>query len=566
MKISKLFQYMHAFQTSLIPYIEQFREDELFYPGGVPEHLIHWEPELIAAWLSFDLQQTPIWTVDYVKEIMKSVPGEEERAEETVPRLYDALTKGYVSLFHLTKPAHSLKQEMRDLLLDKKIKLHFTQREEMRESYVLARVFPLDGRYFFFNVIGNLTEEEGNKLHHQLKGYFYEELNLEKISIADLKTLFPEILQQYLDFKNTVEVISHSREKLRIDDFLGFYFSPDDQEHFRRFYFSFTKGLTPQQKDSIWYSLHKFFINFLTPMGMNFSTLTPGILKASVIQGAQKGLFYQKRELLWLLIILRSWFEFAYIDTKNRKFRELLEAVQLLENSFFELLRYLRVSSQGIYTDAGLMAKLTSVYLPLKGGVLDDFKTFILQMDGARQFIEGRNSFFPVDYETISKRFGVTFPEEERLGEEGRYLYANILYYFAIVKSFVLLNNGELETTENFYSYLGLSEKDQLILWIQAIFNSDFLENMLEQLPHSPGRKEIRKIYDLVIKQEAVPKDMFYVTEVLRRFYLVEVYTSTRFALTEFGEEVLSYYGIIPSVSQGKILSFPQRYDKKSKS
>ncbi|MDO5713073.1 MAG: hypothetical protein Q4Q07_01455 [Tissierellia bacterium] len=563
MKISKLFQYIHAFRTSLEPYMEELHKGELYQPGGVSEHLILWKPELIATWLSFDVQQTPKWTVDYVKNIMKSFPDQLVSYETMVPKLYDSLTKGYVSLFYLTDPVHVVKQEMKDLLLNKSVRLHFTQRERMDHPYVLGRVFSVDHQYFFFDVIGSLSEEEGEKFYLALKDYFYGELKLEKISIADLKTLFPEMLQLFIDFKNTVSIVSEPGDMLHIDDFLSYYFSKEDEAHFRRFYYSFTRKSSLKEKDSIWYSMHKFFINYLVPMEINFSTLTPGLLKTFIIQGAQQGIFYQKRELLWLLIILRSWFEFAYIDTKDRKYRELLETVQLLQDSFFELLRMLRDSSKGIYTDAGLMNRLHPLYLPLKGGVLDDFKDLILNLDGHSISLEEGGSFFPVNYDLLKEELHISFRNEKKLGNKGAYLYSNVLYYFALNKNFLTIHNTMLTTTENFYSYLELSKKEQLVLWIHAIFHTDFLDDMLGQLPYHVKKSELSQIFNQVVHQEAIKESQRYIFEILRSFYLVDSYTSTRYALTEFGEEVFSYIGLIPNPEPAKILKFPKSFKSK---
>lgn len=552
MKLPRLFYYVKFLEDCLSPIVEDFKIDDLMLPVNLPEHLVLWNPKDIVRWMAYDL----LYFSEHFIEEMAEGLSPREKGELT--QVYERLTRGYASLFRLIPSSPSQGLRCEDMVTGKIMRLSYLQGEALRDKVFLSRVFPMGKLWVIQQNIEVLDMEQGKEALETFKNAMASILGDDPVERPDLKAYFPILLQSVYDIKNTTPVIRKDSEKLQMNDFLSFYFSPEDERIFRKFYPSFTRSFTSSERDSVWYSMHKFFINFLAPMGLNFSTVSPGILKISIVEGTKKGIFYQKRELLWLLIILKAWYEYLYIFTGNSFHREMFEMAATLKKSFFELLKLLRASYAGVYTDAGLMGKLKTCYSPMDGGVLEDFENLVLALDGLVLDDKKNREIFPLSLEMLKETLEVSFHKDEELGEKGLYYYANLLCFFALVKEFLIVGE-EVDSTENFYSYLSLSQKDKLALWIQALFHTTFIEEMSERLPHPPRKLLIKSIFQKVMNLDEIPEKYFYLLHLLERFYLVAPYTSTRFALTEIGREVLSYYGYMPSEeSEGEVIPFPR--------
>lgn len=282
------------------------------------------------------------------------------------------------------------------------------------------------------------------------------------------------------------------------------------------------------------------------------------------------GAFESDQELTDFASFLEEW-------ALTQGFEDKLDEIKQIQAHIFEYKQLLQQSTRGIYLDEYILNCIHEE---------DD-------LTEPKQFIQKFNQFLELFHQyphfnlTEADRFsrsaidifieelGLTPPEDIRDYSEIHFPILHLWHVMGRMKNLLHKEGKKLQGTSHYDHYQKLSVEGQLSLWIQSIFNLEFLEKAYSKSPKafsSGDGQAMMKTYGLIfqelfkheeilpqhlVKQGVKKKDLF-ILELFVYLGILKNVEEGSYTLTPLGEKIGTYYNFLTGRQDGIIYIDPR--------
>lgn len=440
-----------------------------------------------------------------------------------------------------------------DKLLNKSFKVESASNLSDREL-LFARLIEIDGYYYVISILEVLDESFEllftSKIYNIFKAYA-EERNLKslsdenkieilKIYLADIFLIFASSTSEFMELQNTE--LSEKDRTLAINTF----FNNEDSKIFERFLLYANSKLEYEEEMCI-YFFNIVYIECLAPIGKNFSDFENYNFIDIFENATKNGFIYTNSEFKNTITLLKYYYEFA-LKTSN-KFLKPYEELKYILKYIFLYQNNLSKSFNGFYFDENLFELIPNNF---ECTLLKNYITFTdLFNDLKLQISENKNMLTNASVNKLATALNLKTSREIKTPNQTHYPLINFFYNFSVTKSILKNENGDFDFSERLMQFLSLDGEEQYAIFIETIFNRDFLLTYLNEKKVNIIFDNLKIIFETLYHKDNIEtsdlnidNEYSYLLDILQRLDIISI-SNTKVTITNNGKAILNYFSKI---------------------
>lgn len=457
-----------------------------------------------------------------------------------------SLYESYTSIF-LIKNINENTITLLDILIDEEFEIEKKGIENLNQGqdFIFGRLVNFNGYYYIVHILNILNEEMTDLFFEMLTDYTSFGYELRSSVDIKIKALKDMTIDLFIVFGLALDAYEELHLKLKSnnekEDLKNIFFNDEELLIFDHFLVNL-ENTTEFDEDECFYLMNIVYKDSLKIKNKNFSDFNDFSYIDIFLELSENGNFLTNSEFYNALFILRKLY--SYMRSNGINTTKASTELSKVSDNIFKYQEILKNSTKGFYFDEGLF-DIVPDHMNFK--INTNFREFLKYIELMNVLkSENKDTLIPTHLKNISKELNLSPTKNVKNINQSHYPLINIFYNFAKEKSLIETENTYVLPTDRIDDYLKLHEEEAYSLFIDSIFNKNFMTSFILEEKYNNMINIASKILEyenntFIFSDLNIKKDKYFIIDILERFNLIKL-EDENYVVTYLGSLIYDYY------------------------